>query len=101
MFEIGQQVVCIKTHPNKVVKEGETYTIKSMSIHCKCGLSVDIGAKDPCGPDHIICCCQDCDMTYALTDIWWISHKRFVPLDQWEQAEEAKESLLEELKVKI
>ena len=44
-WRIGQDIVCVKTHPKGVVKEGELYTIKALrTTTCKCSeVEIDVG----------------------------------------------------------
>ena len=68
---IGQDVVCIKTHSEGVVKEGETYTIKSLKEgFCNCiSVLIHIGIFD----DSTHEMCQDCDIIVPSTgNILWL-----------------------------
>ena len=82
MFEVGQEVVCIKSHPEGVVKKGLIYTIRAIG-ECGCGLQLDVGFIHPDGGKWITLCCLDCDKEGVLGDsTWWLKSNRFIPLDE-------------------
>ena len=90
MYEIGQQVVCVKTHSKGVVKKGEIYTIKAFKVDC-CdgGVVVDVGIKRDMqtttdGELAIIgevYRCKFCKKIETYDGIWWICLSLFRPLD--------------------
>lgn len=78
MFEIGQKVVCVKTHSQGIVKEGELYTVQGMKTNPCCeDLVLDIGlfAKS----NMSMCCCGHRERN--SDGIYWLSQKLFRPLD--------------------
>ena len=78
---IGQEIVCVKTHSNKAVVRGRTYTIKSLERSpCKCpDVLIDVGLSDY--GDLYQCC--DCRMSFEDTsNVFWFSEYLFAPLDQ-------------------
>ena len=79
-WKIGQDIVCIKTHSNGVVMEGEIYTIKALKEgFCRCGLIVIHIGKFSKGMYDI---CPDCKATARATDdILWLWDGLFAPLD--------------------
>lgn len=77
MYEIGQQVVCVKTHSQGVVKEGQIYPLKGMRIGCCGQLLLDIGIT----PLYEYNVCGECRKSYKNTDAWWLSAELFRPLD--------------------
>ncbi len=98
MFKIGQEVICVLKAD--YIKVGSTYTIRDLNTH-KCGTVVDIGLNWDKSIAHYSSC-EYCNNNHRM---WgsakWYDDFHFATLEQWEAAEETKESLLEELKVKI
>jgi len=90
MYEIGQKVVCVKTHSMGAVKEGVIYTAKAFKIDCCNGeVVVDVGIDDPIktttdgeiaiiGDTYI---CTGCEKIVPYDGKWWISATLFRPLD--------------------
>jgi len=89
MYEIGQQVVCVKTHSMGVVKEGNTYTIRGMKVYCDGRLVLDVGIPScnkswtsginkPIGQKYL---CNRCNKVHVSDGIWWINAVNFRPLD--------------------
>ena len=78
MYEIGQQVVCVESHPMGDVKEGQVYTVKSLSL-CKCcgNLIIDIGLN----ADNTLVRCVMCNHIFETNGITYFAAKRFRPLD--------------------
>ena len=77
MFELGQKIVCVKSHSEGVVKEGEIYIVKDLRLCSKCkDLDIDVGIKTnlPLGQ----CCCNHAAFTNG---IHWLAHDLFRPLD--------------------
>jgi hypothetical protein len=75
-MEVGDRVVCVKSHkdPECPLKKGATYTILSIDI-CACGdISIDVGIKCPVGVE-----CY-CGRMVAPFDIWWLNPKLFAPI---------------------
>lgn len=90
MYEIGQQVVCVKTHSKGVVKEGVIYTAKAFKIDCCNGeVVVDVGIDDSIktttdGSLAIIgerYRCAQCGKINPHDGIWWMCLSLFRPLD--------------------
>jgi len=94
-FEIGKDVACIKDNSGKATLSGKIYPLLNISKRC-CYMILDLGITTT----NSKCRCN-CGKVYTSGGVWWQSSFRFVPLDDWKAAEEAKEELLEELKVKI
>lgn len=77
MFEIGQKVVCIKTHSEGVVKEGEVYTVQGMKVSKCCGcLDIDVGIKTDI--QYTLCACGGVE---DANSIHWLHSTLFRPLD--------------------
>ena len=84
---IGQDIVCIKTHPEGLVKEGEIYTIKAL---CKCcNINIQVGVKSPTGLSY----CIYCDKNFYPDTYQWFSEIRFAPLDTLTDISEIEEIL--------
>ena len=78
MFEVGQKVVCIKTHSRGIVKEGELHTVKGMKIRKCCGaLLLDVGIM----AQHNIDTCSCGHREENSDGIYWINSILFRPLD--------------------
>lgn len=96
MFYIGQEVVCIKTHSDKIVKEGEVFTIQGLKqFKCNCGIGIDVGFKE-IRTAIFFNCCGSCNISYTpkINDgIWWISSELFKPLDELVSIDELTEVL--------
>ena len=89
---IGQDIVCIKTHSQGVVKEGNVYTIKSLSgALCKCShVMIDVGIKQ----DYELGECPNCKThNIPLNGIMWIYEALFAPLDTLTDISEIEEIL--------
>lgn len=99
---IGMDVVCIKTHSQGVVKEGNVYTIKSLRKTC-CVVQIDIGAKAPDlnGSSVFETRCGKCKkITYNHRDnTYWIAESLFVPLDTLTDISEIEEILNQPIEV--
>ena len=81
---IGQEVVCVRTHPDKVVVRGKTYPIKGLKQSaCRCkNINIDVGIR----ANHAIYSeysrCNVCNDVELVGDIFWLHENRFAPLDQ-------------------
>jgi len=95
-FEIGQEVVCIKSHSLGYVTKGKTYIIKNiLKRRCKCEHPIlDVGIIrlaaantkcSRCGASHIL----------PFSNIAYVSSRLFIPIqkDSWREVtfEEIKE----------
>ena len=84
MYEIRQQVVCVKTHSMGAVKEGDIKQIKSIMIGCCGDLVLDVGVSNRRVSDIPLgAACWCCNSKHTLIEdgIWWISATLFRPLD--------------------
>ena len=77
-FKIGQDVVCVNTHPEGVVIKGKTYTILDNKSLCKC-CSVDIGVKQE---TSLMVFCVDCNTTHESTGAYYVGSFRFAPIQE-------------------
>lgn len=76
-FKIGQEVVCIKSHSQGAVKEGEIYTIEDLNLCPKCKeLDLHVGIYNT--SFLVECTCGHLDDTV----ISWLHHSLFKPLDE-------------------
>jgi len=91
---IGMDIVCIKTHSEGVVKEGEVFTIKALRKPC-CNVQIDIGKDlNYTGGTFSTSCAVCKKITNNGTDATaWISHRLFAPLDTLTDISEIEEIL--------
>ncbi len=93
MFEVGQRVVCIKTHSQGIIKEGEIFTISAIKeFECGC-VVVDLGIKS----DRINGNCGMHGTIYYNGGTHWISTKIIRPIDET-FADEVLENILTQIK---
>lgn len=96
-WRIGQDIVCVKTHPKGVVKEGELYTIKALrTTTCKCSeVEIDVGVLAREGAHIYQLNCLKCgSICYVGNDrTYWLSETRFRPLDELADISELTEVL--------
>ncbi len=89
---IGQEIVCVKSHSQGIIKKGEIYVIKGLqSPKCKCNyISIDVGVL---GSSHYAEC-NTCKVSYTKNPfIWWLHEDNFAPI---EYNQDAINKLLEE-----
>ena len=85
-WHIGQEIVCIKTHSQGVVKRGKIYTIQGLQqSSCECHyIDIDVGIK---GNGSNTVRCGDCKgITRVVGNIHWLHEELFAPLEYDEQA---------------
>jgi hypothetical protein len=78
---IGQEIVCVRAHPDSSLVRGKTYTIKALCMaYCSCShILIDVGIRfDPSRGNR----CVICDFRYNSGGIGWYNESRFAPLDQ-------------------
>ena len=94
MWHIGQYIVCIKTHQDGAVKEGEVYTIQALEQGC-CFVHIDVGVRFPMmGYTY----CTECGKEKkSPTSVWWLKETYFKPLDELSDISELLEVLELEL----
>lgn len=90
-FEVGQKVVCIQG--TQSLKYGKIYKVLQSS-NCSCSQNINVGITGRTAPTTCALCGGIIDMG---SEVNWYHVRLFAPLDEWEEAEEAKEHLLEEL----
>jgi hypothetical protein len=91
-WHIGQEIVCIKTQSQGLVKRGRIYTIMGLQKPlCKCkGVDINVGIPTP----HLFGMCSDCNTRWRNnTGFCWFDESLFAPL---EYNQEAINELLEE-----
>jgi len=81
-YTIGDEVVCIETHPYNIVKEGQLFTVKGLlNSNCKCpGYIVDVGLKTKKSLSGMAQC-DICKSVFPDSEIQWLYAKRFKKLD--------------------
>lgn len=91
---VNQDIVCIETHPNGFVKEGEVYTIESLRASC-CGVDIHIGKYDDEGYDIYTTVCSICggERSEWKSNIIWLGEHRFASLDTLTDISEIEEIL--------
>lgn len=95
---IGQEIVCIQTHSQGVVKRGQTFVIRGLRPStCKCKeVEIDVGVISPNG--YRACRCYVCNNVFDEPpySTWWFSETRFAPLEYNQEAidELVKEPIL-------
>ncbi len=85
-WHIGQEIVCIKTHSQGVVKRGNIYTIQGLKqASCECHyIDIDVGIK---GDGSNTVRCGDCNViTRVVGNIHWLHEELFAPLEYDQQA---------------
>jgi hypothetical protein len=93
MFEIGQKVVCVKTHSRGLVNDGEIYTIINLKLCTKCkSLDVNVGVKTE--HKYIECTCGEIEKSKGVA---WLDYRLFKPLDNLynEEIEELMQQVYE------
>ena len=95
MFKIGQSVVCVRTHSQKVVIEGQIYKVEGNKVCECCGLAlVNVGIRSNSPTFR----CK-CSYTTPTEGIHWIAKALLAPVDEVfgeKSNEEVKEQILEE-----
>ncbi len=72
------ELLCIETHPKKVVIAGLTYPFISDKMSCGCRDCFDVGIKYNYTKPFVIC--TTCGGSYIADDIWWLRKTRFVEI---------------------
>jgi hypothetical protein len=94
MFYIGQKVVCIKGKFSACgvdLKENGIYTVKNI-WSCRCNMVLDVGLRITSND-----ICFNCDTLLSTDGVWWLYAKRFVPLEEWQDADKNIKQLLKEI----
>jgi hypothetical protein len=86
---IGQEIVCVKTHSERLVKKDELHTILGLK-QCKCGaIKIDVDIEACCYIDF-----SCCGIEYENHEnIMWFSETLFRPLDELADITELTEVL--------
>jgi hypothetical protein len=97
MFEIGQKVMCVKSHSKGVVKEGEIYTVSDFKVDCCKNFVLDVGIRIRKHPADELVYCINCKHLMYDDGIWWIGYRLFKPLDDLynEEIEELMQEVYE------
>lgn len=76
-FEIGQEVLCIKTHSQGAVVKGQKYPVIGIRQGC-CQIVLDVGIVST----TTIWFCRNCQKTRNCGDnVWWLHSNLFAPID--------------------
>lgn len=96
MYEIGEKVVCVKTHSQGVVKEGDIKTLNDFKKGCCGDLVFNVGIKSSYKIGEYLMCPR-CNKPKISDGIWWIYAKLFRPIDDLynEEIKELTEALNE------
>lgn len=98
MLYIGQKVVCIEGKYSECgvkLVEQKIYEIKNI-WSCKCNVVVDVGLKIYTSDK-----CYKCNTFLSVDGTWWLYARRFVPLDEWQDAGENIKQLLKAIQEPI
>lgn len=90
MWTIGQDIVCIKTHSQGGVKEGEVYSIKALRKVC-CTVQIHVGKLSD--KKNAVCGCGKKELSNGL---FWFCETLFKPLDELSDISEILEHLEQE-----
>lgn len=92
-FYIGQDVVCIRSHSEGRVKEGEVFVIRGlMASPCKCGVLVlDVGINSNGNERYKCVYCGD--IVKKHPNVFWFGNALFKPLDELADISELTEVL--------
>jgi len=94
---IGQDIVALRTHSNRVFKEGDTFTIRGIKkCECiKCGdyIILDIGLGRHPQAGQTIQCADRHGIPYLCDGTIWMSEISFKPLDELADISELVEVL--------
>lgn len=86
---IGQDIVCVKSHSQDVVKEGDIHVVHGLKQGC-CAIYIDVGISIK--SKFIRCICGS---MVVSNGIHWIGETLFAPLDSLVSLEEIEEVLSE------
>lgn len=81
---IGQEIVCVRSHSQGHVTEGNVYKIRSLKAsNCNCySTIIDIGQYSHADASY----CPVCGNERSCNGIRWFSERLFVPLEYDQQA---------------
>lgn len=84
------ELLCIETHPEGVVKAGETYLLVSDKSPCSC-IVIDVGVR----PKNIkpMTICSSCRDRYKSDGVHWIFASRFAVIATDEEVKQAEQKL--------
>ncbi len=94
MFYSGQKVVCIKGKYSECgvkLKEQKIYVVNNI-WSCRCSTVLDVGLKIYTSDK-----CFKCNTLLSTDGTWWLYAERFVPLEEWQRADEIINKLLKEI----
>jgi len=87
-WHIGQEIVCVKSHPTGFVKKNQTYIIKGLRMACNCCIDIDVGCKHKIEVKEYTTICTQCNKTTSnkTDNTVWLGEFRFAPLEYDKQA---------------
>ena len=96
-FKVGDEIICIKDHTNKLVLNGEVFTVKGFNRNPCCGSTiVDVGIKST-NPNTT---CYSCQCAYKKPNGgYWLAAFLFRKIQKGRK--DKSDSLPEEIKERI
>lgn len=94
MFTIGQKVVCVQGKSSACGRrliDGKIYTVNAIR-RCRCSSVLDVGIRISTENK-----CFKCNTLLSKDGTWWLYAWRFIPLDEWQEADENVKQLMEEV----
>ena len=72
-FKVGDEIICIKDHSRKLVRNGEVFTVKGFTRNPCCGSTiVDVGISD--STPHTTCYSCLCDYEKPKGGYWFAAY---------------------------
>jgi hypothetical protein len=101
MWKVGKKIICIKSHSQGIIKEGNTFILRGIYENiCKCKiLKFDIGLKTDKFISFCPICQNKCMNEEHFRNIWLFNENLFKPLDE-DYAEEICENFEKEFNKK-
>jgi hypothetical protein len=73
LFKVGDEIICIKDHSRKLVRNGEVFTVKGFTRNPCCGSTiVDVGISD--STPHTTCYTCQCDYKKPNGGYWFAAY---------------------------
>ena len=87
-FYIGQKIVCV-AQTREYLINNKTYRVRNLFLCCQLTIDVGLSAKKGKGSQ-----CHLCNSSPGIDGVKWLKSKYFVPLDEWNEADEAVEKYM-------